>query len=224
VTPSAGSPSFRALRGVLEDAREAGFLGRVPVDSHLRHAEAFGDAVGDPGSLLLDLGSGGGVPGLVLATRWSALEVALLEGSERRADFLREAVERLGLESRVSVIPARAEDAAHDGRWRGLFDTVTARAFGAPAVTAECGAAFLRVGGRLVVAEPPPPTPGVPCAPGGTHASDQTRWPPAVELLGLVPRACCCRGHAHFQVLDAERGCPAHLPRRVGIPRKRPLF
>lgn len=223
MTPAGGSPS-RDLRTVFERARDAGLLGPVPVESHLLHAEAFGAAIGDPGSALLDLGSGAGVPGLALAARWPALEVALLEGRARRAGFLQEAVEWLGLESRVSVIAARAEDAGHDVRWRGVFDTVTARAFGAPAVTAECAAAFLRVGGRLVVAEPPPATPRTSCAPGRTHAPDPTRWPVAVECLGLVPRACWCCGEAHFQVLDAARPCPVNLPRRVGVPQKRPLF
>ena len=70
----------------------------------------------------------------------------------------------------MTILGAAAEDAGRDAEWRGGFDLVTARSFGAPAVVAECGAPFLRVGGRLVVSEPPSDGP--------------TRWP--VEGLAAV--------------------------------------
>ena len=75
------------LRAVLEDARTAGFLGPGPVEPHLRNARGFGEAVEDalersPANFA-DLGSGGGIPGLVLALRWPDSHGALEEFRER---------------------------------------------------------------------------------------------------------------------------------------------
>lgn len=139
----------------LERSQRLGFLGPAPVDAHLAHARGFAVAVEAPPTRFLDLGSGGGVPGLVLAELWPGAQAVLLEAGERRCGFLREAVGRLGLDGRVAVVRQRAEEAGRSPTWRGGFDLVVARSFGPPAVTAECAAPFLRVGGRLVVSEPP---------------------------------------------------------------------
>jgi hypothetical protein len=103
----------------------------------------------------LDLGSGGGLPGLVLVSAWPTTDWCLLDANQRRTEFLQEAVDELGLAGRVTVRRGRAEDLAHDPSLRGTFDLVVARSFGKPAVTAECAAGFLAVGGSLVVSEPP---------------------------------------------------------------------
>lgn len=199
------------LPAVLERARAAGFLGPGPVTPHIEHAEAFARAWGEPPpTRFIDLGSGGGVPGLVLASRWPASEVALLEAGARRAAFLHSAVVALGMAERVRVVHARAEVAGRDPTLRGTFDLACARAFGPPAVTAECGAPFLRVGGRLIVSEPPHP--------------DPRRWPrDGLALLGLGPAVTVGDG-ARVVVCRQEAPCPDRYPRRVGIPAKRPLW
>ena len=95
----------------------------------------------------LDLGSGGGLPGLVLAQHWPDTPAVLLDASERRTAFLSEAVLELGWADRVHVVRARAEEAGsvHSG-FRAGFDVVWARSFGSPPVTAECAAPFLKPG------------------------------------------------------------------------------
>ena len=134
-------------------AQALGFLGPGPIDAHLDHAAGY--VVVDPPERALDLGSGAGVPGLALAGRWPDSRWMLLDANERRGALLVQAIADLGWVGRVQVVVARAEDAARDSGLRGAFDLVTARSFGPPAVTAECGAPFLSVGGRLVVSEPP---------------------------------------------------------------------
>jgi 16S rRNA (guanine527-N7)-methyltransferase len=209
-------PSTGALRDVLLRSRELGFLGPGDVDAHVRNAEAF--LVGIPPSpasrslRLLDLGSGGGVPGLVIAAERSDLQITLLDAAERRTAFLEWAVHELGVGTRVSVVRGRAEELARDEPLRGAFDVVTARSFGPPAVTAECAVGFLSgPGSVLLVSEPP----------GG----DPDRWPAEpLAAMGLRPGTTWTNGVATVRALDVIGPCPPSLPRRVGVPARRPRF
>jgi len=199
------------LARILERARSLGFLGPGPVTSHLDQAAAFVDAVGEPPAGLVDLGSGGGVPGLILALRWPETSVALLEVRARRVDFLVEAVAALGIAGRVGVVAGRAEEVARLPAHRHRYDVVTARSFGPPAVTAECGAPLLAPGGVLLVAEPP----------GG--AGD--RWPAdGLAQLGLVDEGLVAVPAGTVRRLRSARACGERYPRRVGVPAKQPLF
>ena len=194
---------------MLGRAQERGFLGPAPIDDHIAHAEGFVAAVMEAPDRALDLGSGGGLPGLVLAIRWPETLWVLLDVNERRTDFLRESVSELGLSSRVTVVRARAEEAAHQEHLRGTFSFATARGFGPPAVTAECATGFLRVGGLLVVSEPP-------------EDAGEDRWnPDGLATLGMA------LGHRigagpHYQTLRQVEPTPGRFPRRA--PHKRPLF
>lgn len=244
--------SLGAVLDVLADAREAGFLGPGPVEAQLAHAEGFtnvarGLATGGASPRVLDLGSGGGLPGLVVASAWPECTLVLLEANGRRAGFLRQSIERLGLHARVTVVQERAEAAGRERGYRGGFDGVLARSFGRPAVAAECGAPFLRVGGWLVVSEPPPepgvspdgmvtgegpsPAAGMTTIPGttttiagATTTPGGERWPAdTLAQLGLEPVEVV-RDGASYQVLRQMVMCPERFPRRDGVPAKRPLF
>jgi 16S rRNA (guanine527-N7)-methyltransferase len=205
--------AVNGLDAVLERSRELGFLGPGPVGGHVDHARGFAGGVDAAPDRFLDLGSGGGVPGLVLADLWPATHVTLLDAGERRCAFLTEAVDELGWSSRISVVRGRAEEAGHRSDLRGSFELVVARGFGPPAVTAECGTPFLRVGGRLVVSQPP-----------ADSVDDAERWPETgIAELGLAPLRAW-REPFHYQAFVLERRCPERYPRRVGVPAKRPLF
>lgn len=197
------------LHETLSKARDLGFLGPGPIDEHVRRALDLSVATDEAPGRALDLGSGGGVPGLPLMLLWPESRWVLLEASSKRAAFLKEAVAALDLVRRAEVELGRAETAARSDL-RGGFDLVVARGFAGPAVTAECGSGFLRIGGRMIVAEPP----------GGLPS----RWDAAgLRHLGMVvgpaldsPTAC--------QVLLQAHACPDRYPRRVGVPAKRPLW
>jgi len=225
---------------VLARAQDLGFLGPGALAGHVRHAIGFAEvfesvlagagqpgagppAQGPPGQgppgenrapgpeKALDLGSGGGLPGLVLARRWPATAWLLVDSNQRRAAFLATAVDRLGLAGQVQVAWERAEVAARVPAWRSAFQLVVARSFGPPAVTAECAAGFLGPGGHLVVSEPPDST--------------GARWTPAgLEPLGQEPDVYVRRASAGYQVICQRRPCPDRFPRRSGVPLKRPLF
>jgi 16S rRNA (guanine527-N7)-methyltransferase len=74
-------------------------------------------------STLVDIGSGGGLPGLVIAAVRPDLAVTLVEATRKKARFLRTTARALGLD--VEVVEHRIEDVAHD---LGPFDLATARA------------------------------------------------------------------------------------------------
>jgi hypothetical protein len=189
----------------LEEARDLGFLGPGPVAFHVEHALAYHELLaGVPGDAL-DLGAGGGVPGLVLAAAEPARQWVLLDGSTKRAAFLERSVTALGLDN-VSVRCARAEEVPD---LRGRFGVVVARSFGSPPVTAECAAPLLTVGGVLVVSEPP-------------ASSGADRWHGAAQV-GLGP-AIVHPGPPALAVLRQEHACPTAYPRRTGVPAKRPLW
>jgi 16S rRNA (guanine527-N7)-methyltransferase len=151
-----------------------GLLGPGPVTEQIALARALAMALGDFRGSFLDLGSGGGLPGLVLALAWPEADGVLCDSRHRCCAALEAATADLQLVGRVEVRCGRAEGLARDPQLRERFDLVVARAFGPPAVTAECGVGFLTPAGRLVVTEPPTP--------------DAARWPgDKLADLGLSP-------------------------------------
>jgi 16S rRNA (guanine527-N7)-methyltransferase len=217
------------LSTAFDRARANGFLGDGSLETQIAHAHGFADALesvpggGERGASpdprlagpWIDLGSGGGLPGLVLAHRWSVREAVLLDSNTRRTRFLAEVVEGQGWGDRVRVISARAEEAGRRPDLRGAFSVVVSRSFGPPPVTAECAAPFLCPGGYLIVSEPP--------AEPGAHP-DEDRWPEeGLDELGL--ESIGLWRHAFgYQILRQVRPCPERYPRRVGVPDKRPLY
>jgi 16S rRNA (guanine527-N7)-methyltransferase len=200
------------LLAVLDRSRALGFLGPGPLDGHLDHALAFTRCVSEPPARALDLGAGGGLPGMVLARRvWPATRWTFLDAQRKRTDFLQAAVDELQLTERVTVVTDRAEVVGRSPEHRACYDLVVARSFGPPAVTAECAAPLLRPGGRLVVSEPPTGSAG--------------RWPDdGLDQVGLAAVGPLEAAGVHLMVLVRTTAPIDRLPRRPGIPTKRPLF
>lgn len=165
----------KALLSALAELAQRGAIGERSLPASVSHAERFAQAVPRTAVALADLGSGGGLPGLVVAVRCPWLRVWLVERRARRADLLQRAVLSLDLGSRVEVFAADVRQmAAQHG---GAFDVVTARSFGPPALTAKWGSALLASGGLLLVSEPPD--------------DDRGRWPTALLTpLGLRDLGC----------------------------------
>ena len=168
---------------VLGAAQRIGLLGPRPVTEVAAHARAFVRALLDPPrsscaavrssgpSTLVDIGSGGGVPGLVIATELPSLTVTLVDRRQRCTDFLERAVRTLRLSERVTVRCADTKSLIATGR---RYDAVTARGFGPPASTLATARALINPGGSIVLGEPP-----------------HERWPvDQLERLGLAYRRC----------------------------------
>lgn len=170
------------------------------------------DHLGSAGTVV-DVGSGGGLPGLVLKLARPGLEVTLLEANHRKTAFLETAAAQLGL--RVRVLTARAEEAAHRPQLRESFDVATARALAAMPVLAELCLPFVRVGGRLLAMK--------------ADAEAEVRSAlPAVERLGgrllaIEAAASAARDRGQVVVVEKVAPTPPGFPRRPGVPVKRPL-
>jgi 16S rRNA (guanine527-N7)-methyltransferase len=126
---------------------ERGLIGPREVprlwERHLVNCVLVADAF-EHGSSVCDVGSGAGLPGIVLAIARPDLHVTLLEPLLRRTTFLEEVVEQLGLEN-VQVRRGRAEDQSP-----GVYDAVTARAVAPIDRLARWALPLCRPGGRLV--------------------------------------------------------------------------
>ena len=162
---------------------------------------------------LVDVGSGGGLPGLPLKIMVPRLEVTLVEADGRKAAFLTQACARLGLAG-VWVVDRRAEDAAHDDGLREAFVVAVARALAPMPVLAELCLPFVRVGGRLLAQK--------------TRDEDLSAAARAIEMLGggplrVEPAPSKARSAGTVVVVDKVRPSPDVYPRRAGVPARRPL-
>lgn len=142
-----------ALAAVWEPARAIGSLGSVSIEELRKHAEGYiSPRFGlRPGARCVDLGTGVGVPGVLLAMLHPETTWRLLDASARCCEIARCAVRAAGLGDRVEVVHGRADDYAREPQWRSANDLVVARLFGPPCEVAECGIPLLAAGGSLVV-------------------------------------------------------------------------
>ncbi|MEX0874926.1 MAG: RsmG family class I SAM-dependent methyltransferase [Actinomycetota bacterium] len=221
-------------RGIIGPNEKSRLLAR-----HVLESCALLRFVGDEG-LLVDVGSGAGLPGLPLASIRRS-PVTMIESQARRAAFIRYTIAELALES-AEVLHARAEDAAR-GELRETASAVVARALAAPAVALELCLPFARVGGVVVIpvggsrgpeandmrgaAEPS----GAGRSGAGTLArvaaelgGGEPRWEPmgrptsqrSIGILGPNESRLVL-------VVPKLEPTAERYPRRVGVPSRRPL-
>lgn len=158
---------------------------------------------------LVDIGSGGGLPGIPLAIVTGA-PVTLIEATVKKARFLREALD--ACETRGEVVAERAEVAAHEPALRERFDRATCRAIGTLPTALELTMPFLRVGGVALLQR------------GAVEEAERRAAGEAALVLGarLAAERTIAPGRL---VLLFEKASPTgqRFPRRSGIPAKRPL-
>jgi 16S rRNA (guanine527-N7)-methyltransferase len=164
---------------------------------------------------IADLGSGAGLPGLVLAAELPQARVDLIESTGRKGEFIAAAIERMGLDN-AALIGERAEAWAA-GSGREAYDAVTARAVGRLATLAELASPLLREGGVLVAWK-------------GSRDRGEER-----ELERVAPRVAMEPAEVvpvtpypgsrdrHIHLLRKNGPTPNELPRRDGLAAKRPF-
>ncbi|KAG4203674.1 hypothetical protein ERO13_A05G415200v2 [Gossypium hirsutum] len=158
---------------------------------------------------IVDVGSGAGLPGLVLAVACPGWEVTLVESMNKRCLFLEHAVSLIGL-SNVQVVRERAEKLGQDSNFRERFDVAVARAVAEMKVLAEYCLPLVRVGGLFVAAK-------------GHNPQDEVKSAErATKLMGAsVLQLCSVESHSpHGQrtaiICFKNRPTPRKYPRDPG--------
>ncbi|MEB3243672.1 MAG: 16S rRNA (guanine(527)-N(7))-methyltransferase RsmG [Cyanobacteriota bacterium] len=166
---------------------------------------------------LIDVGTGGGFPGLALAIAWPAAQLTLVDSVARKLEAVEAMAEAVGLADRVRVRRERAERTGHASDCRGRFDGAMARAVASAPVVAEYLVPLLAPGGQAVLYR------------GQWSATDQADLERALgplgARLGAVERCTLPaeRGLRHAVWLEPVAPCPKAYPRAVGLPAKAPL-
>lgn len=142
------------LEAVLADAQRWGMLGARPVSEVIEHARGFVVALNGTYGRVIDLGSGGGVPGLVVANDRPDLDVTLVDRRQKRTDFLERAVRRLGFYERCHVRCCDVMDLVRSQITP--WDAVISRGFGPPDVAVRFARQLVTPQGLIVLSEPPP--------------------------------------------------------------------
>jgi hypothetical protein len=198
--PMAPTPIPPVLWEVLEESARLGFLGPGPIQHQFDVVVPMLALVPGTAARGVDLGAGGGVPGLVLAAMGAPMKWVLVDRRQSRCDFLRRMVHRLKLED-VEICCADASGLGHASAYRGSFQVVVARGFGPPASTLECAAALLEVGGTAVI----------------TARDDDAQWPGDPDLLLALGMSSPSLPLPGVRTLRQEALCPSRYPRR-GLP------
>lgn len=200
----------------MQIGQDVGLIGPASLLFHHAHAQGFAanDAVKanlDNGCRCADLGSGGGIPGLVLAEDFPETRWTLIDSRLRSVDHLNDAISAMSFEERVEIAHGRGEEVARDENLREQFAVVTARGFSGPSITAEIGSGFLEVGGYLVVSEPPD---------GGA-----ARWnDKGLARVGLSEADEWETSDGHYRSFVKTGPLSSDYPRRNGVPKKKPLW
>jgi 16S rRNA (guanine527-N7)-methyltransferase len=165
----------------------------------------------------VDLGSGGGVPGLVLAVARPQIEWVLVDAVQKKARALASFVEALRLAS-VEIVAARAEDLGRAAAHREQHDLVTARACAELPVLAELALPLLGIGGQLLAWKGPLTGSDPELRRGAAAASQLGGGEPRLIEPGVPELG----GHT-FVMLPKAAPTPPRFPRRPGEPSRRPL-
>lgn len=105
-------------------------------------------------SSVIDIGTGPGVPGLIIAIEKPESEFVLLDSKEASIEFVETCAREIGLKN-ISVFCGRAEKSAHEVIYREKFDYLVARSFAPLPVTLEIGCGYVENGGKILVHSPP---------------------------------------------------------------------
>jgi len=169
-----------------------------------------------PGARIMDLGSGGGIPGVILAIALPDRAFSLLDATGKKVAFLRDCIEDLHLENAVAI-HGRAEELAHELEWRASFDVVTARAVTSLSALLELGLPFIRQKGWMIL-------------PKGADIEEELRIgrKAAGKLGGTITEASFLPQvgslvDTRLVLVRKDMPTPGSFPRRAGLPARSPL-
>ncbi len=210
---------LRYFQGLLEKTnKKINLVSRrmspADIEMHIEDCLEFTKHWDASGRVVADIGSGGGLPGLVLAIVFPEGIFNLIEADAKKSSFLSLAAQELDL-ANVRIVTRRVELVGRDEEYRGKHDFVTVRAVSSLRVVVEYALPLLKLGGLLV------------CWKGRNCDVEIEEARRALAETGgsLVDRkGYLLKGSQRYLVaIRKEEETPEMYPRRVGVPEKRPL-
>lgn len=169
------------------------------------------------GRRVIDVGTGAGVPGMVIKLLAPGARMTLLDSSSKKTAFLREVIADLELED-IEVVTGRAEEVGHDDDHRESYDLVVSRGVARLAELAELTLPFASIGGTAIAAK----------GPSVDDEIAESEW--AAERLGASPAMARpiekpgdmpADTMVYWMKIDKT---PPEFPRRNGVPHTSPLI
>ena len=165
---------------------------------------------------ILDLGTGGGFPGVPIKILYPEAEVYFLDSVRKKLSFIRTACEEMGLKD-VYFLHSRAEDAGRNPEYRASMDMVVARAVAFLPVLLEYAAPLLRQGGVLVAAKQ--------ISSEGLAAAAYAMGELSMRLVQQeVYKLPDSTEERQVLIFEKTAKTPKKYPRKAGIPKKTPLM
>jgi 16S rRNA (guanine527-N7)-methyltransferase len=180
--------------------------------------------VGEHGCKIIDVGTGGGLPGIpvadYLSCEHSGMQFTLLDASLKRTNFLKYALSIISNEehnkdvvANISTINMRAELFGRESLYRGSFQFIITRSLARPATTVELCSPLIQPGGYLIVSL-------------DRHSMALSRlWPDeGLEKFGMAKDYEMTVGEYSYLAITQASVCPDIYPRRMGVPSKKPVW
>lgn len=165
---------------------------------------------------LIDIGTGGGFPGVPLAIAFPNWHFTLIDSTQKKIAFLETLIQNLDLKN-IQTLVARAEQLAQNKSHRETYDLASIRAVAQASVCAEYTIPFIVIGGLAILYR------------GHWSDEDTQLLQPAVEKLGCKIESIVnlntplTKGIRHCIYLRKVFSTPIEYPRAVGIPNQKPL-
>jgi len=165
---------------------------------------------------IIDVGTGAGLPGLPLKILFPNTRLVLLEATAKKAAFLYHLKQQLGLDN-VEIVVGRAEEIAHLGQYREVFDIVLSRAVAPLPTLVELTLPFCAIDGSFIAQKK------------GNIEPEISQATKAINTLGGNLREVKRLSLEEFTeerqlvIIDKVSATPTRYPRRPGIPAKRPI-
>jgi 16S rRNA (guanine527-N7)-methyltransferase len=194
-----------------EEVQVKHFLDSLTIITAIRATDAGRDL------RVIDVGAGAGLPGIPLKIAFPGIKLTLLEATAKKAEFLEHITGRLGLD-KVEIAAGRAEEIAHDARYREKFDLVLSRAVAPLPALVELTLPFGKVGGGCIAQKK------------GDIEREVERALKAIAVMGGKLREVKpvelaeLNDKRRLVIIDKIKMTPAEYPRRPGRPAKRPIL
>lgn len=167
-------------------------------------------------SIIIDIGTGAGFPGIPLKIYRSDLKITLVDSLNKRLNFLNEVIDKLKLE-KIETIHARAEELGRNKNYREKFDVATSRAVANLSTLSEYLLPFVKIGGKCISMK------------GSDIEDELNNAKKAIEILGgkvvkkevfNLPQSDLGRS---LIIIKKMKNTPGKFPRKPGTPAKEPI-